>query len=87
MFEGLHEFHALLEPSGLAVPDDLAGAPEVIEATLGADIDYYHGWANTENGWSVFMDTLDCRPKVATDTECTAALMRYEHERGLSWAA
>ena len=69
--EGLPAFHALLE--------------DPFEALVAADVATAHSEAHRANGWLVFMESLELRPRVRTDTECVAELLRHEEMSGVRW--
>lgn len=74
--DGLPAFRTLLE--------DPPGDP--VEDLVSFDVDEAHGQANRQNGWKVLMESLDARPRMMTDTEAVASLIRMEEALGLDWS-
>ncbi len=73
--DGLPAFRTLLE-----------GPPEDVEDLVFFDVDAAHGEANRQNGWGVLLESLAAKPRMMTDTEAVASLLRMEEARGLDWS-
>lgn len=77
MHDGLAEFHELLIHDGL---------PE-FHALLEPAIDQAHREARILYGFPVFIESLTLKPKKLLDKDLVCALLSYEEEMGLMWAA
>lgn len=77
---GLEELHELL------LPPDLGGLPE-FHALVEADVAWSHGRANVMNGFSVFMETLEFKPRVPSEASIVGAILEAEQAAGVEWPA
>lgn len=75
---GLAELHALL------LPPDLEGLPE-LHALVEADIERVWRHAKVTNGWLVFVESLDYRPRVMSEGALLGAILEAELAAGVEW--